>query len=1041
MKTFSLYFFLFFISLTFSKELKKPDVVLPGSVLGEWYNKTGNGEYDCVLIHADFIEIGYQPYVYTDIIKKDDGTYVISAKNNLGKTVNCELRGLDKDSLMIKRGGSSFETFARQEAPIDGTRITITEIPTAIKGHWFTTDGKDSPEFSVEKGKFTFRNRTYEIEDIIHFTMKNNEQYRFIVKNGREYWMFYFKKFSDNYLQVGFQGKMGDLYKNNKNYPNSRMDNFSNYLALVKGEWYTTDGKNTTIVSFKGNQMIVNGIANDYLSLKQQEKGYSSVMASNGNTKKINIEPISDGYLLFTNGYLEPILIKKKKSSPDFVNIPGLEKQISGEWFTTDAKAEKKVEVSGNHVELLGVKIEPATIVRVTSGLAILDKKNRQQALISKQFPNHLEIKIAEQESVILKRSAAIADEVLILPKDLPASIKGDWFGKDGPGYWAFGISDSFLVADNALWNYKSIAYKGGTYSLTVENESGERHYNLTEPVEGISKIAKKGTSPSFFTKDKSQATLKPQNKTTDKAAETVFIQGYIKEWKTRNLSASIDFIENSIVFGTQITYSAKIDTDGKFSISFPKVYGQDIYVKYNESLYTLFVMPGDRITMSLDSENSDHPFEFMGDNAMTNYNIVDYSKEQRKIQTKDYFRNQLNHIIKDSCYVYKEYEKGEAKKNNDFIDAYLSKSATSNNFKLWAENQLKYKLADDLMRYRWYHFMNGKNDKKIVELPNDYFDFIKEYPVNLDQEIVSSNFQGFCSELKNMETDKMYKDKSLSVTITSETIIAKLEENNIKVDTTIKDLMKRAMKGEKLNTAEQKLSQDFFGKHQKFVQEMHDKMQLERQLEYFKKNEKPELFQLNLASGLYRDIENLDTLQLATVVPKKLALIEKPSFKKILSKKYQNFMEEARKPFDLTGVDLNSKNPSSGDSLLVNIANKHKGKVIYVDFWATWCGPCKAEMPHAKKLKETLKGKEVAYVYLCGSSPEPKWKQLVNQMGITGDHYFVEKNAWQELCSKFGVSGIPHYVLIDKNGVVVDKKADRPSSGAKIVNDILKLL
>ena len=94
--------------------------------------------------------------------------------------------------------------------------------------------------------------------------------------------------------------------------------------------------------------------------------------------------------------------------------------------------------------------------------------------------------------------------------------------------------------------------------------------------------------------------------------------------------------------------------------------------------------------------------------------------------------------------------------------------------------------------------------------------------------------------------------------------------------------------------------------------------------------------------------------------MPKKLSLIKRDSFRKFLSNKYQDFLADTRKTVNIDGVVLNSKNPSSGDSLLVNIANKHKGKVIYVDFWATWCGPCRAEMPFAKKLKETLKDKEV---------------------------------------------------------------------------------
>jgi thiol-disulfide isomerase/thioredoxin len=517
---------------------------------------------------------------------------------------------------------------------------------------------------------------------------------------------------------------------------------------------------------------------------------------------------------------------------------------------------------------------------------------------------------------------------------------------------------------------------------------------------------------------------------------DMVIIQGSIKNWKSKKLPTSIGFIENNILGEEQITYYAKIDAAGKFSISFPKVYGQDIYVEYNENLYTLFVMPGDNITMIYDSENSNRPFEFMGDNAMTNYNMIDYLKEGRKRGSMD-LTDRNGHILKDSYYVYKEYEKEEAKKNKDFIDAFLSKNVTSENFKIWAQNQLKYNLVNNLMRYRWMHFGSSKNTKR-VELPDDYFDFIIEYPINLDQEIISSSFQGYCQELQIMKLDKMYGEEN---SITPEVIIAKLEEKNIKVDPKLKEYLKLLKAGGEQDGELEKLWDGLSIKHNKEIQEIYDKIPLDLQGKYIEKYKKPELLELKLSSELYESIVKLDTIQLAAVMPKRLSLIKRDSFKGFLSKKYQYFLEDTRKSFNTNGVVLNRENPLIGDSLLENILNKHKGKVIYIDFWATWCSPCRAEIPYAKKIKETLKDKEVVYVYLCGESSETNWKKLIDDLDIEGDHYFVDKNAWQELKNKFGISGIPHYLLIDKNGVVVDKEADRPSSGDKIVNDILKLL
>lgn len=526
-------------------------------------------------------------------------------------------------------------------------------------------------------------------------------------------------------------------------------------------------------------------------------------------------------------------------------------------------------------------------------------------------------------------------------------------------------------------------------------------------------------------------------NKTTDQTVEMVSIQGTIKDWKIRKLPSYIEFTENNIIKEDIITYVAKIDTEGKFSLSFPKVYGQDIYVDYDKT-YIIFVMPGDHIMMHYDSENPNHPIDFTGDNAMTNNNMIAYQGQQNAVKTNEYYDLLNNHIANDSCFVYKEYAKAEAIKDKAFLDDFLSTNTTTANFKIWAQNELKYELPNDLMRYRWLHFPRSKKAKKI-ELPDEYFDFIIEYPINLDQEIISSSFQKYCHELQNMKTEQMYAEE-LKFPSPIE-IVAKLEEKKIKVDPKLKIYLKLLYTKGKQSLEGEKLWTDLSIKYNKEIQKMRDKIPLDIQEEYIKKHKKPELIELQLTAELYETIEKSDTLQLATIMPKKLPLIKTDSFRKFLSKKHQDFLADTRKTVDVEGVTLNNKNPSSGDALLLNIINKYKEKVIYVDFWATWCGPCRTEMPFAKKIKETLKDKEVVYVYLCGESSEINWKKVIDDLEIKGNHYFVNENAWQELKIKFGVSGIPHYLLIGKKGVVVDKNANPPSSGEQIVNDILKLL
>ena len=61
-------------------------------------------------------------------------------------------------------------------------------------------------------------------------------------------------------------------------------------------------------------------------------------------------------------------------------------------------------------------------------------------------------------------------------------------------------------------------------------------------------------------------------------------------------------------------------------------------------------------------------------------------------------------------------------------------------------------------------------------------------------------------------------------------------------------------------------------------------------------------------------------------------------------------------------------------------ILQENKGKVIYIDCWATWCGPCKKAMPDSKKLMKKYEGTDVSFVYVCIESEEKLWKKLISE-------------------------------------------------------------
>ena len=94
-----------------------------------------------------------------------------------------------------------------------------------------------------------------------------------------------------------------------------------------------------------------------------------------------------------------------------------------------------------------------------------------------------------------------------------------------------------------------------------------------------------------------------------------------------------------------------------------------------------------------------------------------------------------------------------------------------------------------------------------------------------------------------------------------------------------------------------------------------------------------------------------------------------------------------------------------------------YKGKVVFVDFWNTWCAPCRMSIKATEPLKDTeLKSDDLVWIYLANeTSPLVKYQTMIPD--IKGKHFRLNDKQWEHLCKKFKIDGIPSYVLVDKDG------------------------
>ncbi|MFS4455173.1 TlpA family protein disulfide reductase [Maribacter sp. 2304DJ31-5] len=105
------------------------------------------------------------------------------------------------------------------------------------------------------------------------------------------------------------------------------------------------------------------------------------------------------------------------------------------------------------------------------------------------------------------------------------------------------------------------------------------------------------------------------------------------------------------------------------------------------------------------------------------------------------------------------------------------------------------------------------------------------------------------------------------------------------------------------------------------------------------------------------------------------------------------------------------------------------KGKYVYIDMWATWCGPCKAEIPFLKEVEKAYHGKNIAFVSISIDREKAydAWRKMVADKELTGIQLYAKRD--ESFRTAYRITGIPRFILIDPEGNIVDADAPRPSS------------
>lgn len=443
---------------------------------------------------------------------------------------------------------------------------------------------------------------------------------------------------------------------------------------------------------------------------------------------------------------------------------------------------------------------------------------------------------------------------------------------------------------------------------------------------------------------------------------------------------------------GDKTVYTAEISKDGDFRFEiYPKT-------KREINLYpiedVIIVKPGDSLYILKNFKDIANS-TFTGDGSDLNQAISKFRGEYLGRYSTDY--QQSNEDFKKYC-------EQERESFYNRLASFVQEHNSSGDFVNWANKQIELDFYKALFQYPNQHYFRTK---EVLIDSTEYFSFLEEMEQSIDNSIVLADYFDVAGSYMNYYLFDFQEAIKRSI-------------YDIGVKDTITDwFIEKVFSSTENNYLAQLTVGSYFNMSLSF--------------------NKTEL------TGYSNDIMDSD---ISNHIDKD---ISSPFLKSTLLEHYKRVREYNKNPKHFSDAILNNNNVETNPGVAFNTAtdknivkgfiDKNKGNVIFIDFWATWCSPCIEGMKHSKELIDGFKDEDIVFAFFCINSREDLWKQRVNQLNSGGSHIYCDEETTISIKQRFGFSGIPYYMLVNKEGVIVDYGHHLSPQSEQLKLELLKLL
>ncbi len=612
-----------------------------------------------------------------------------------------------------------------------------------------------------------------------------------------------------------------------------------------------------------------------------------------------------------------------------------------------------------------------------------------------------------------------------IIPKD----FAGNWFSDDNRN-WTYSFFEKTAIFDHKTWDYVSVEKENDFYRIKLKSGKAEKII-YGKPVNETNCML--GDTPAS-TKKFTREMVRSKNPVSEKFEEplfkpgTVVYKGFLKGFNTRiGINTGMIRFMNRLT-NKQESYLIKLDENGYFEVEFPLDFPQELTVGLPLTSERVFFEPGKTLFHLLNTGDAENPSLFMGESADLNTGLLATSKiktgqtqliEGIEKMTEDEYLNYIKTVAENERKALTQIQK---ERNLD--EKTMQIRNLDIDFRM-AQNAFQF---NQNRRMNW--FMSNQKLKENERLPfvpvqSDILnlDFLKNTRVNDKNALLSSEYFNLLSAIRFTDFARLQGSYYYILGLFRK----QLETNGIKLsgeETDMFDFVKINLEENYSEEANMNFSKTYSQIMRSFVQkhlDVYSQVSNQVILENFKTNLK-NVF--DIEEGLALDILNTQTylasLKTETLNEEKFtkakSVVKTDYLKELVISSYY----ECKAELTVKSTPAEYVPKTEAEKYFDGLIKKYRGKVVYVDFWATWCAPCKDGIARIKPLKEEMAKDDVVFVYITNpTSPDKDYQKAIPD--IKGEHFKVSADDWNLLTSKFNIYGIPHYALVDKTGRIVN--------------------